>query len=271
MADLSKIKLNGTEYDLKDAVARNKILTIYAVASNIDFTSESYSITLCQSLYGENPYPYKFWYGADPKLAFLKIHDLDGFDLYTGFYIAHMKEYTLELIEVNGNNNFKSKNIIEGNLGWDNPTIVYFQNDGEKHKSQYIGQVEITNNTTATFSGIPLEIIRTKLNLNENDLIYYRLVGEGEREVVEFKCAEYQAIYGHDLSFYNIHQNGITWITAHSTGDTFTGTVTEIEFPTAELDSNITSMLQDLGLNTTITLSPAEADETIVGSSVLTS
>ena len=39
----------------------------------------------------------------------------------------------------------------------------------------------------------------------------------------------------------------------------------------AELDSNITSMLQGLGLNTSTTLSPAEADETAAGSSVLTS
>ena len=254
MADLSKIKLNGTEYDLKDTIARNKILTIYVEADNIDFT-ESYSITLCQSPYGENPYPYRFWYGGEPRLAFLKIDDRDGFNLYTGFYIVHMQDYNLELIEINGNNNFKSKNIIGENLGWDNSTVVYFQNNEEKHKFQYIGQVEITNNTTATFSGVPLEIIKTKLNLNENDLVYYRLVGEGVREVVEFKCAEYQAIYGHDLSFYNIHQNGITWITAHindnSTGDTFTGTVTEIEFPTAELDSNIEAMLNSFNLDYT--------------------
>ena len=79
-----------------------------------DFT-ESYSITLCQSPYGENPYPYRFWYGGEPRLAFLKIDDGDGFNLYTGFYIVRMQyynlDYKLELIEINGNNNFKSKKI----------------------------------------------------------------------------------------------------------------------------------------------------------------
>lgn len=35
MADLSKIKLNGTEYDLKDAVARNEFQN-YVSLSNFD-------------------------------------------------------------------------------------------------------------------------------------------------------------------------------------------------------------------------------------------
>lgn len=33
MADLSKIKLNGTEYDLKDAVARSLIPTLESMAN----------------------------------------------------------------------------------------------------------------------------------------------------------------------------------------------------------------------------------------------
>jgi len=37
MADLSKIKLNGVEYDLKDAVARNLLHII-----NIELTGDTY-------------------------------------------------------------------------------------------------------------------------------------------------------------------------------------------------------------------------------------
>ena len=46
MADLSKIKINGTEYNLKDAVARNSIPTAFSDLENdTDFVMASVSGT----------------------------------------------------------------------------------------------------------------------------------------------------------------------------------------------------------------------------------
>lgn len=49
MADLSKIKLNGVEYDLKDAVARGLIPTLEPMA-NVDAMLTSYGLNASANL-----------------------------------------------------------------------------------------------------------------------------------------------------------------------------------------------------------------------------
>jgi len=56
MADLSKIKLDGTTYDLKDTYARNELEKFIHVYGT--YGEETGSIILSKEAYGENPYPY---------------------------------------------------------------------------------------------------------------------------------------------------------------------------------------------------------------------
>ena len=93
MADLSKIKLNGTTYDLKDAIAREELANlpfcmVYAYHGiTLELNDELF---LSAEPYGESPYENAFWYGR-PRLIILEIHDGEVEDF--GVYLAVMKSY----------------------------------------------------------------------------------------------------------------------------------------------------------------------------------
>lgn len=195
MADLSKIKLNGTEYDLKDNWIRE----------NSGFIPKMY-----------------FYYSDTPTESSGPIT----------LYKKSTSEYdTGENNEVYTLNDFAIGGIVGGSY-----LVWVEQFDGEN-------------------------------NINELYILSY-----GEYRWQLDQIATTNGFGMHFGEYKHFKTNSFAIPQGSSMNDTATITLQSITTaPTAEYDQDVISMLQNLGLNTTITLSPAEADETTAGSSVLTS
>ena len=135
MADISQIKLpNGDTFDLVDEKSG------YLTADEIPFekvyifngpnyeTGDSTNIT--SDIWGSESISYKHWYGAE-KIALVCLADGDGGIDGLELYVMYMDNYTLQMIQLDGNKYFRSKHVINDKLGWDSPTVVYYVGDKE--------------------------------------------------------------------------------------------------------------------------------------------
>lgn len=236
MPDLSKIKLDGTTYNLKDTYARNELEKFIHVYGT--YGEETGSIILSKEAYGENPYPYQYWYSKQPTLILLDIRNGDGDQEHMGLYLANMEYYILTLKQLDGNKIFKSEHIINKNLGWNNPTIVYDKGTYLKDFNGYVGTVSIDLQTNiASFSGITFSQIDNALS-NNLPVIYKYYCGEGSQEYKIYYLA--YSYYNDSLHyiFYNldfdtIHQIDITYSNQlyNQSTDEFTGTLSSITIP----------------------------------------
>lgn len=236
MPDLSKIKLDGTTYNLKDSVARDELEKFIHVYGT--YGEGTGSIILSKEAYGENPYPYQYWYSKQPTLILLDIRNDDGDQEHMGLYLANMEYYILTLKQLDGNKIFESEHVINKNLDWNNPTIVYDKGTYLKDFNGYVGTVSIDLQTNiASFSGITFSQIDNALS-NNLPVIYKYYCGEGSQEYKIYYLA--YSYYNNSLHyiFYNldfdiIHQIDITYSNQlyNQSTDEFTGTLSSITIP----------------------------------------
>lgn len=236
MPDLSKIKLDGITYNLKDSVARDELEKFIHVYGT--YGEGTGSIILSKEAYGENPYPYQYWYSKQPTLILLDIRNDDGDQEHMGLYLANMEYYILTLKQLDGNKIFESEHVINKNLDWNNPTIVYDKGTYLKDFNGYVGTVSIDLQTNiASFSGITFSQIDNALS-NNLPVIYKYYCGEGSQEYKIYYLA--YSYYNNSLHyiFYNldfdtIHQIDITYSNQlyNQSTDEFTGTLSSITIP----------------------------------------